>query len=71
MSITADDYIHYQATKHANRQTDPLNAILEYIKNNLQSYSNRTIQNNSNNNEIIHDEQKAKNNPQGNGQEHM
>ena len=40
-SITADEYICYQATKHANRQTDPLDAILEHIKNNPQSYFKR------------------------------
>ena len=34
ISITAADYIHYQATKHENRQTDPLDAIPEHIKNN-------------------------------------
>ena len=38
-SITADKHIHYQATKHANRQIDPLDAILEHIKNNPMSYS--------------------------------
>ena len=37
-SITTDNYICYQATKHATRQTDPLDAILEHIKNNTQSY---------------------------------
>ena len=31
-SITADDYICYQATKHANRQANPLDAILKHIK---------------------------------------
>ena len=30
--------LRYQATKHANRQTDLLNAILEHIKNNPMSY---------------------------------
>ena len=33
-SITADEYIHHQAKKHTNRQTDPLDAILDHIKNN-------------------------------------
>ena len=70
-SIRTDDYIHYQATKHANRQIDPLDAILEHINNYLQSYSSRTVQNNSNNNHNIHHKQQAKNNRQGNGQEHM
>ena len=31
-SITADEYICYQTTKHTNRQIDPLHAILEHIK---------------------------------------
>ena len=61
----------YQAKNHANRQIYPFDAILEHIKNNLQSYSNRTIQNNSNNNLNIHDEQQTKNIPQGTGQEHL
>ena len=56
-SITADNYICYQATKHANRQTDLLDAILEHIKNNPQLYSNWTVQSNSNNNQSTHDEQ--------------
>ena len=69
-SITADDYICCKATKHANGQTDPLDAILEHIKNNPQSYTNRTIQSNSNNTQSIHDEQ-PKNNAQGSRQKHI
>ena len=45
-SITAEEYIHYQAKKHTNRQTDQLDAILDHIKNNPQSYSNKTTHNN-------------------------
>ena len=56
-STTADEYICYQATKHANRQTDPLDAILEHIKNNPMSYVNRTIHNNINNTQNTVDEQ--------------
>ena len=56
-SITTDDYICYQAMKHANRQTDPLDAILEHIKNNPMSYSKRTIQSNTNNTQNTYDKQ--------------
>ena len=59
-SITADEYIHCQATKHTNRQTNPLDAILEHIKNNPMSYPNRTIQSNINNTQSTHDEQQPK-----------
>ena len=57
-SIRTDNYICYQATNYANRQTDPLDAILEYIKNNPMSYSNRTVQ--SNINKSTHNEQQPK-----------
>ena len=33
MSITAEEYIHYQAKKQTNKQTDPLDTILDYIRN--------------------------------------
>ena len=66
MSITAEEYIHYQAKK---RQTDPLDAILDHIKNNPQSYSNEITHNKNNDCQDIHGEQGAKNNPQGNDQE--
>ena len=69
--MTADEYICYQATKHANRQTDPLDAILEHIKNNPMSYSNRTIQSNINNTQSTHDEQKPKSNMPERRQEHI
>ena len=59
-TITADEYICYQTTKHANRQTDPLDAILEHIRNNPKSYSNRTIQSNINNTHNTHDEHQPK-----------
>ena len=70
-SITADSYICYQAMKKANRQIDPLDAILEHIKNNPQSYSNRTVQSNSNKTQSMHDKQQPINNLQGNRQVHM
>ena len=57
MSITAEDYISYQAKKHTNKQTDPLDAILEHIKINLQLYYNRITQNNNNDSQNIHEEQ--------------
>ena len=59
-SITTDYYICYQAKKHANRQTDPLDAILEHIKNNLMLYSKRTVQSNINNTQSTHDEEPKK-----------
>ena len=69
-SIKTDECICYQATKHTNRQTDPLDAILEHIKNNPMPYSNRTIQGNINNTQSTHDEQNQKNNLQERRQEH-
>ena len=59
-SITADEYICYQATKHANRQTDPLDAIPEHIKINPMSYSNRTAQNIINNTHNTNNKQQPK-----------
>ena len=70
-SITADEYIHHQAKKHTNRQTDPLDAILDHIENSPQSYSNKNTHNNNNESQGIHGEQGAKNNSQGSRQEHM
>ena len=29
--ITAEDYMHYQARKHTNIQTDPFDAIVNHI----------------------------------------
>ena len=40
------------------------------LKNNPQSYSNKVTHNNNNDSLNIHDEQQAKNHPQGNGQEY-
>ena len=58
--VTADAYIHYQAIKNTNRQTDPLDAILEHIKDNPQAYANRPIHSNSNNIQNTHVEQQQK-----------
>ena len=69
-SITAEEYICYQTTKHANRQTDPLGAILEHIKNNPMSFSNRTIQSNINNTQNTHDEHQPKSDKLERRQEH-
>ena len=69
-SITADEYIHYQATKHANRQTDPLDAILEHIKNSPMSYSNRTIQSNINNTHNTNNKQQPKSDSPERRQDH-
>ena len=60
MTITAEDYIHYQAQKHTNKQTDPVDAILDHIKNNPQSYLNKVTHNNNNDSQNIHDEQVKK-----------
>ena len=70
-SITAEEYMCYQAGKHTNMQTDPLDAILDHIKNNPQSYSNETTHNNNNHSQHTHVEQGAKNNSQGSRQEHI
>ena len=61
----------YQATKHTNIQTDPLDAIQDHIKNNPQSYSKKTTHNNNNDSQDIHSKQGAKSNSQGTRQEHM
>ena len=58
--ITTDNYICYQPTKHANRQTNPLDGVLEHFKNNPISYSNRTIHRNTNNTQNTHDKQQPK-----------
>ena len=71
ISITAEECICYQAKKHKNRQTNPLDAILGHIKNNPQSYSNNNTHNNNNDSQGIHGEQGANNNWQGSGQEHI
>ena len=47
--ISNSRHIHYQATKHTNRQTNPLDAILEHTKDNPQAYGNRPVHSNSNN----------------------
>ena len=39
--ITAEDYIHYQANKHA--KTDPLDAIFDYIWKNPSTPTDKTI----------------------------
>ena len=70
-SITAEEYMCYQARKHTNIQTDPLDGILDHIKNNPQSYSNRTTHNNNNDSQGTYGEQGAINNSQGNRQEHI
>ena len=66
---TEDTYIHYQATKHTNRQTDPLDAILEHIKDNPQAYANRLVHSGSNNIQNTHVEQQPKNISQGRRQD--
>ena len=71
ISITADEYIHYQVIKHANRQTDPLDDILEQIKDNPMLYSNRTFQSNINNTQSTHDKHQPKSNMPERGQEHI
>ena len=71
-SVTADAYIQYQATKHTNRQTDPLEDILECIRNNPAAcYSGPMHNNGSNGNNIhkLHAKQQPKNIPQGRGQD--
>ena len=59
----------YQARKHTNIQTDPLDTILNHIRNNPQSYSNRITHNNNNDSQGTHGEHQAKNNSQGGKQE--
>ena len=70
-SVKADAYIHHQATKYTNRQTDPLDAIPEHIKDNPQAYANRPIHNNSNNIQNTHVEQQPKSILQGRRQDPM
>ena len=60
ISISEDEYICYQATKHANRQTIPFDALLEHINSNPMSYSNRNIQSNISNTHNTHDKQQPK-----------
>ena len=70
-SIVADAYIWYQDTKNANRQNDLLDAILEHIKNNPGSYSNRTVQDNINNTQCTHNKWQPQNSPLHRRQEHI
>ena len=67
-SITADAYIQYQATKHIHKQNDPLEDILEHIRNNPMAYP-MPKQNNSNNIKKTNDEQQANNSQQGRRQD--
>ena len=66
-SVTAEDYMCYQARKHINIQTNPLDTILDCIKKKPQSYS-KTTHNNNNNSQDTHGEHGDKNNSQGSGQ---
>ena len=70
-SITAEEYIHYQSRKHTNIQTDPLDTIMNHIKNNPQLYSNKITHNNNNDSQGTHGEHGAKNNSQGSRQEQI
>ena len=63
--------MHYQARKHTNIQTDPLDAILNHIKNNPQLYSNKITHNNNNDSQGTHGEHRAKNNLQSSRQEQI
>ena len=63
--------MQYQATKHTNRQTHPLEAILEHVRNSPTAYVNRFIHNNNNNIQNTCIEQKNKDNPQGRRQDPM
>ena len=69
--ITAEDYMCYQGRKYTSTQTDPLNAILDHIRKNPPSYSNKTTHNNNNDSQDTHDEHGAKNNSQGSIQEQI
>ena len=48
--ITVEDYIHYQANKHA--KTDPLDAILDHIWKNPPTPTDKTISNERDDNKI-------------------
>ena len=63
-SVTADAYIQYQTTKHIHKQNDPLEDILEHIRNNPMAYA-MPKQNNSSNIQKTNDEQQANNGQQG------
>ena len=63
--------MHYQARKHTNIQTDPLNATVEHIQKNPQSYSNKATPNNKNDSQGTHCEHRDRNNSQGSGQEQI
>ena len=68
MSVTADAYTQYQATKHIHKQNDPLEDILECIRNNQMAYAT-SKQNNNTSSQKMNDEQKANNVQQGRGQD--
>ena len=64
--ITAEDYMHYQASKHA--KTYPLNAILDHIQRNPHTYVDKAIDNERDNNKNIHGEHAVRNKLQGIGE---
>ena len=70
-SITADKYMHCQARKHTNIQTDPLDTILNHIKHNPRSYSNKIAYKNNNDSQDTHGEHVDKSNSQGGRQEQI
>ena len=67
--ITAENYMCYQARKHT--KTDLLNAILDHIKKNPHSYSNKAISNKRDDNQNTHGEHGVRNNSQGSRQEQI
>ena len=61
--ITTEDYIHYQANKHA--KTDPLDAILDHIKKNPPTPTDKAIANERGDNKNMQGEHKDRTNLQG------
>ena len=68
MSVTADAYIQYKATKHIHKQNDPLEDILECIRNNPMAYATPKHYNKTSS-QKMNDKQQANNVQQGKRQD--
>ena len=63
-------YLQYQTTKHTNKQTDPLEDILNHIRNNPMAYTNIHTHSSNNNIQKTDNQEQTKDAQQGQGQGH-
>ena len=69
-SIKVDAYLQYHTTKNKDKQTDPLEDILNYNGNNPMVYASRHTHNSTNNLPKTENEDQTKDIQQGGGQDH-